>query len=305
LKISGFTFIRNAIRYDYPIREAILSILPLCDEVIVMLGNSDDGTRELLESIGDHRIKIFDSVWDDSLREGGRVLAVETDKALDKISPDSDWAIYIQGDEVLHEHGYEALRDAMTKYKDDKRVEGLLLRYHHFYGSYDYVGDSRRWYRNEIRVIKNDKSIRSYRDAQGFRKNGKKLWVKPVYAYVHHYGWVKPPEAMQAKQRAFHRLWHNDQWLDTNVPVADSFDYSGIDSLSLFKGTHPEVMKERIAKRNWKFSFDPLQKKFSIKNKLLYYLEQMIGWRPGEYKNYRVVKFKVQSSRFKVQGSKF
>lgn len=290
MKVSGFTFIRNAVRYDYPVKEAILSILPLCDEFIVMLGNSDDGTRELIESIADPRVKVYDSVWDDSLREGGKVLAVETDKAFDKVSEDSDWAFYIQGDEVFHEHGYEAVMDAMKKYKDSPEVEGLLLKYRHFYGSYDYVGDSRRWYRNEVRIIKNDKSIRSYKDAQGFKKNGKKLQVKKVYAYMHHYGWVKPPAAMQAKQLSFHKMWHNDEWVKENIPVADEFDYSNIDSLALFRGVHPEVMKERIAGKNWKFSFDPLSKKQSVWMRLLHLIEDVSGWRIGEWRNYKILK---------------
>ena len=40
MKVTGFTFIRNAVINDYPIAEAINSILPLCDEVVVALGNS-------------------------------------------------------------------------------------------------------------------------------------------------------------------------------------------------------------------------------------------------------------------------
>lgn len=32
--------------YDYPFREAIRSILPLCDEFVVAVGDSTDGTRE-------------------------------------------------------------------------------------------------------------------------------------------------------------------------------------------------------------------------------------------------------------------
>lgn len=290
MKISGFTFIRNAVKYDYPVKEAILSILPLCDEVIVMLGNSEDKTRELIESINDPRIKIFDSVWDESLREGGRVLAEETNKAFAKVAPDSDWAIYIQGDEVMHEHGYEAVMDAMKKHKDNKEVEGLLFNYRHFYGSYDYVGNSRRWYRKEIRVIRNDKSIISYKDAQGFKKHGKKLKVKPVYAFIHHYGWVKPPKTMQAKQESFHKLWHPDDWIKENVSKVTEFDYSEIDSLALFQGTHPEVMKARIAAKNWKFSFDPTKKKLPFFSRLLHALENFTGWRFGEWKNYRIVK---------------
>jgi hypothetical protein len=286
MRVSGFTIVRNAIKYDYPIKEAILSILPLCDEVIVAVGNSEDDTLGLIRSIPSNKIKIIETIWDDNLREGGKVLAAETNKALDEISKESDWAIYIQADEVMHEKYYDNILNAMLEYKDHHEVEGLLFKYLHFYGSYDYIGDSRKWYRNEIRIIKNDKHIRPYKDAQGFRKNNKKLRVKLIDAYIYHYGWVKPPEAQQAKQKTFNKLWHDDEWMKKNISSSNEFDYSQIDSLAHFTGSHPKIMEERIKSINWKFSFDPTQKKLSPKNYLLQKIEQLTGWRIGEYKNY-------------------
>jgi len=55
--VSGFTFVRNAIKFDYPIVESITSILDLCDEVVVMVGNSEDSTRELIQNINSDKIK--------------------------------------------------------------------------------------------------------------------------------------------------------------------------------------------------------------------------------------------------------
>jgi len=290
MKVSGFTIVRNAIKYDYPVVEAIKSILPLCDEVIVAVGNSEDNTRELISSIGSDKIKIIDTIWDDSLREGGKVLAAETQKAFNAISKDSDWGIYIQADEVMHEKYHENIRKAMQQWKDDERVEGLVFDYTHFYGSYDFIGDSRKWYRREVRVIKNDKQIYSFRDAQGFQKNGRPLKVKEANAFIFHYGWVKHPEFQQAKQESFNKLWHDDEWMKKNVRQVNEFDYSQIDSLKLFKGDHPTVIKERIEKQNWKFSFDPAKKKkITLRHRFLNFIEKLTGWRVGEYKNYRVV----------------
>src|ERR1051326_6036261 len=289
MKVSGFTFVRNAIKYDYPIVEAITSILPLCDEVIVAVGRSEDGTLELIKNISSPKIKIIETVWDDNLREGGKVLADETNKAFTAIAPDSDWCFYIQGDEVIHEKYLPAIKKAMLKWKDDQQVEGLLFNYKHFYGSYDYTGDARRWYRKEVRVIRNDKKISSYKDAQGFRKNGEKLKIKPVEAFVYHYGWVKPPQAQQEKQKNFNKLWHDDEWMKKNIADVNEFDYSQIDSLERFTGTHPQVMQERIKKMNWKFSFDPSRKKFPLKARMLYFIEKKFGWKIGEYKNYKVI----------------
>jgi hypothetical protein len=289
MKVSGFTIARNIIKYDYPIVEAISSILPLCDEVIVAVGKSEDDTLGLIRSINSPKIKIVETVWDENLREGGRVLADETNKAFAAIDPESDWCFYIQGDEVIHENYIPVIRSAMEKYKSDDKVEGLLFNYTHFYGSYDFVGDSRMWYRKEIRVIKNDKAISSYRDAQGFRKNGKKLNVKPIDASVYHYGWVKNPQAQQAKQQSFNKLWHDDEWMKKNVPDVNEFDYSQIDSVARFTGTHPKIMQPRISKMNWKFSFDPTKKKMSFKKRILHLIEKLTGWRVGEYKNYKVL----------------
>ncbi len=290
MKVSGFTFIRNAIKFDYPIVEAITSILPLCDEFVVMLGDSEDGTKKLLESINSSKIKIYESTWDENLREGGKILAVETNKALEKISPDSDWAFYIQGDELVHEKYLPAIKEAMQKWKDDKRVEGLLFNYAHFYGSYDYVGDSTQWYRREVRIIRPHAGIYSFRDAQGFQKKGRPLRVKNANAEVYHYGWVKPPSRQQEKQKYFHKLWHNDEWVKKNVADADEFDYSKIDSLNRFEGTHPAVMKKRIAEKNWKFNFDPRKKKLKFKSALKSGFEKIFGFRPGEYRNFRLLK---------------
>jgi glycosyltransferase involved in cell wall biosynthesis len=289
-RVSGVTIVRNAIKYDYPVVESIRSILPLVDEFIVAVGQSDDETVNIINDIRSPKIKIINTIWDESLREGGAVLADETNKALDAVSDESIWVIYLQADEVIHEDFHWRMRIEMQKWKDDFRVEGFLFNYLHFYGSYDYVADSRKWYRKEVRIIRNDKKIRSYKDAQGFRKDGNPLQVRQIEAWVYHYGWVKPPEFIRAKLNFFHTLWHDEEWMKKNIPSIDSFDYSGIDSLERFEGTHPVVMRHRIARQNWKFSFDPTKKRFSLINRILHRIEKKTGYRVGEYKNYKLIK---------------
>lgn len=290
MKVTGFTFIRNAIKYDYPVVEAITSILPLCDDFVVAVGNSEDATLDMIRNIAPGKIKIIETVWDDSLRTGGKVLADETDKAFRAIGADTDWCFYIQGDEVVHEKYHDAIREGMLRWKDDRKVDGLLFKYLHFYGSYDYVGTSSNWYPNEIRIVRNDKSIYSYRDAQGFRKgNDEKLRVKPLDAYVYHYGWVKEPAAMQRKQQVFHKLWHDDEWLEKNVAKTAEFDYaSHIDALELFRGTHPKVMQKRIADKNWKFDYDISFNRLSMKERLKKFAENKLGMKLS-YRNYKLV----------------
>ena len=292
MKISGFTIIRNAVLNDYPIVEAISSILPVVDEMIVSVGDSDDETAELIRGIRSDKIKIVSSSWDMNLREGGKVLAIETDKALQHVSPDADWAFYIQGDEVVHEKYHAIIRETAEKYKDDKQVDGLLFHYLHFYGTYDYVGDSRRWYSREVRIIRNDKSISAYLDAQGFRRNGQKLAVKPVNAYIYHYGWVKSPKKMFEKQRNVGHFWQ-DGFFEA-PPTIDKealFDFNNhYDSLQRFTGTHPAVMQKRVAGQNWNIELDTGRKQFSLKEKLLYWIEKKTGKRLFEFRNYKIIR---------------
>ena len=290
MKISGFTFIRNAVKFDYPVLESIQSILPVCDEVVIAAGNSDDDTLGLIQSINSSKIKIIQTVWDDSLREGGRVLAAETNKALAVISPDSDWAFYVQADEVFHENDLPKIIDAMKKYKDDKNVEGLLFDHINFYGSYDYTADSHKWHKKEVRIIRNDKNISSYKDAMSFRRNGEKLRVKYCGAMIYHYGWVKNPSVQQEKRIAFNKMWHDDQWVQQNIETVNEFDYSKIDVLSRFTGTHPSVMHERIRRMNWNFSFDPSKGAApSSRIKLINFIHKTTGWHIGEFKNYKLI----------------
>lgn len=269
MKVTGFTFIKNAVKFDYPIVEAINSILPICDDFVVAVGQSEDDTLNLIKSINPNKIKAIETIWDENLRSGGRVLAAETNKALKHIPSNSDWCFYIQGDEIVHEKYLDKIKDALERYKDDDRIDGLLFNYLHFYGSYDYVGAASHWYPNEIRIIKNDRSIYSFRDAQGFRKgDNKKLRVYPIDAYIYHYGWVRIPEAMQQKQEHFHKLYHDDKWIEENVVSAEAYDYEEkVKVLEKFTGTHPAVIKDRIEKMNWKFDHDISMNRKSFKDK--------------------------------------
>jgi hypothetical protein len=253
MKISGFSFVRNGTLYGYPFIESIQSILPLCDEFIIAVGKSEDDTLNKIRLIGDSRIRIIETVWDDSLRTGGQVLAQQTDIALRQTS--GDWAFYLQADEVVHEKDLDIIRAAATQYLNDPRVEGLLFDYNHFYG----------------------------------RVGQRKLRVKPVNASIYHYGWVKPPRIQQRKQRTFNRLWHSDAWIEEHVKPVDEFDYAAGGRLELFAGTHPRVMEKKVREEDWHFAYDDRRVKQSFKDRILDSIERRTGYRLAEYRNYVLI----------------
>ncbi len=290
MKISGFTIIKNAVLNDYPVIEAINSILPIVDEMIVLIGDSSDETEQLIRTIESPKIKIHHSVWDTEKYTGGTVLAAETNKALALTDPESDWAFYIQADEAVHEKYYNVIKAACEQYKDDEKVEGLLFNYLHFYGTYDYVGDSRKWYTKEVRIIKNNKSIQSYRDAQGFRVGERKIRVKQIAAYIHHYGWVRSAETMKAKNIHVAEVWHKGEALNQYKLADLSHNFENFDSLKLFTGTHPAVYQQRIKEKNWHLELDISNRNFSFKDRVMYYFEKLTGIRLFSFTNYIIIR---------------
>lgn len=290
MKISGFTIIKNALLNDYPIVEAIHSILPLVDEMIVLIGDCKDDTEQLIQSIQSPKIKIHHSIWDTVTYTHGDVLAAETNKAFELVDPTSTWALYIQGDEAIHEQYYESIRAACKQYQNDLKVEGLLFNYLHFYGTYDYVGDSRKWYSKEVRIIRNDKKIQSFRDAQGFRVGNRKLQVILIDAFIYHYGWVRSKETIIAKNTHVRAVWHTGEDIENYAATDLVYNFEDFDSLKLFNGTHPQVWQDRIRKKNWHHELDITKKHFSIKNRILYFIEKLTGRRLFSFTNYKIIR---------------
>lgn len=253
--ISGFTIARQAIAFGYPLQESLRSLLPLVDELIVNVGDADDGTWEAVQALGDTKIVAFRSEWDMSLRDG-RTLSAETNKALARCR--GEWAVYLQADEVLHEAELPALRHALDRYRDT-RVEALSLLYYHFYGSYGtYKDDPRHWYRRATRIVRTGIGMESVGDAAAFMVRDGMAWRRPrrrdLGSHVYHYGRVRPPEQMLRKQRSFERLYYDEAWIARHGLSADvdpSEVYADGRDLRVFTGTHPEVMHGRVEAQSW------------------------------------------------------
>jgi glycosyltransferase involved in cell wall biosynthesis len=274
MKVSGFTIVRNGLKYFYPFVEAINSILPLCDEFIVNVGDSDDNTFEAVQNINSDKIKIFRRQWDMSLREEGKVLSVETNFAMKQCS--GDWLFYIQADELLHEKYFEVVKKEMKENFSNENIEGLQFRYKHFYGSYDYVQDNyRNWYVKETRIVKNRSNIISWGDAMGFRHpDGSDLKVKKIKADIYHYGWVKPPEKMSLKRVDFHKLYFTD--FEAEQFASSMVTYDDLGNLKKFEGTHPAVLKERIKAANFHFDAQIEKQKPVWIRKILIFLHPVL-----------------------------
>ena len=283
MRIVGCSLVASAVRLDFPILEALGSILSLCDEVIVNVGPSDDGTLDLIRGMHEPRLRVVEGRWD--LSQGSAVLAVESQRALDLAR--GDWAIYIQADEVLHEDGVGLLRAAMEGASADPRVEGLLVDFVHFYGTPEWTGASRAWYRREVRVIRPGREIHSRGDAQGFRvgPDDRKVRARSSGAAYFHYGWARPLDALRLKQQTDDQLYHGGAGKRASLGERLPRDVG----LARFAGRHPARMEPWIAARRARMTpgFAPRRwdaRRLSLLASLA--LERLTGWRPFEYRNY-------------------
>jgi glycosyltransferase involved in cell wall biosynthesis len=296
MKISGFTYVRNGFTFGYPFLVSIQSVLPLVDELIVVVGDSTDGTREAIEGLGSPKIRIIDTVWDEEFRISGKIFAQQANIGLDHTS--GDWAFHVQVDEVFHEAEYEEIRRAIRLADSREEIDGVLFPFYHFWGDYQHIRHTRNTHRYEIRAFKRRGCVRSYKDSQGFRKytsvadyqaaaKGTKLNVIKTTAHVYHYSFTRHPSLMKKKANYFNRFWHDDKWIEKNTNMVD-FDFNDVDKLDFFEGTHPACMRETIAQKNWPFEYEPARSNMTLKGKILYALEKWLGYRFFEYKNYKL-----------------
>jgi glycosyltransferase involved in cell wall biosynthesis len=301
MKVSAFTYVRNGITLGYPFVEAIKSVLPIVDECIVVIGDSSDGTREAVEALLDEKIIIIDTIWDEQLRTGGKVFAIQANTGMENASKEADWLFHIQADEVIHENDLETIRRGMEENLHRKEVDGLLLNFIHFYGDYHHYCPSRRFHQREIRIVRNDPHIRSYKDSMGFRKykdpidtdkeKGNKLKAVQIDASVYHYSWARPPKKQKAKQFEFSkRYFEADDFIsEINKKHAQEYNYCEYDYLNKFTGTHPSVMLPIVQSQDWQFEYIPEKNNMSFKEKVMRILEKITGKQFFIYKNYKMI----------------
>jgi hypothetical protein len=253
MKVSGFTFLRNGTMLGYPYVESLKSLLMVCDEVVVAIGQSEDDTLERVRAINDPRIRIIETVWNEGMAQRGYVYAQQ--KMIAQFNCTGDWAFYLEGDEVIHENDVAHIRAVMEKHLNNPNVEAIAFDYHHFYGCPDLVAKSPAWYRQAPRIIRN--TIRSWAPDGLFwvvmDKNKKGRYPRAALAGcpIYHYGHVRSAAKMQEKNRQVAKYW-------SHAPKAH--DYSQIDAaiLQRFEGTHPQIAQQWLNEyAESQFSADP------------------------------------------------
>ena len=286
MKVSAFTFIKNGQVLGYPFLQSIKSVLPIVDEFVINVGESEDDTLALIESISSAKIRIIYSKWNNSMQDRGFVYGQQ--KMIAQYNCTGDWAFYVEGDEVYHENELEKIRESMKINLNDQNVEALVFDFFHFYGNSNSYINSPGWYRSEARIIRN--SIRSYAPDGLFwlvldsNKEGRYPKARHTGAICYHYGWVRSEEQMNLKSKKVKKYWGENY---------EKIDYSQMDQsiIKEFKGTHPAIIKNWLPKETGIFKTNANYKltKKQKKHRLMIKLENFFGVELSK-KHYKLIR---------------
>lgn len=283
MSISCFSFIRDGVRLGYPFEESIRSALPLCDEFVIAVGHSDDGTLERLQAMNEPRLRLIPTQWNEACRTHGFVYGHQ--KMIAQFNCSGAWAFYLEGDEILHEADLATIRAATEHYQEDREVEALVFDYFHFYGDAQHVHLPPATYRRAARIIRND--VRSIapdglywaviKDQTWYGSRNKRRTRYPrsaaVNVPIYHYGNARHARYLLAKAETGNQYWEKDVFYG----VYGDVDHQAI---APFTGEHPSVVRAWLQTHaNPSFTINPGYRVSSRerKHRILRRLESRFG----------------------------
>jgi len=160
IKLSCIMLARNLISQGYPFVEAILSVIPYCEEMIICEGYSDDGTYEVLKKLGkvyEDKIIIKRKKWEGK-KDLGEVFAQILNEAIEESS--GDYILKLDPDHVFSRDTMATLLFLAKMYP---KVKIFLLPYLYFVGNW--IIKPELW---AATLSKNDEYIKLGGDSGGF-----------------------------------------------------------------------------------------------------------------------------------------
>ena len=113
--ISGCTIVRNTAKLNYPLEASIETYLPVCDEIVVAYDpHSEDDTENVVKDLAQKwpKIRLLASPWNTNNHVDGTEITIQSNLAVQACK--SDWILYVQADEAIHENDYAAIHQIVS-----------------------------------------------------------------------------------------------------------------------------------------------------------------------------------------------
>jgi len=266
--LTGHLIIRNGNYYDYCWKQAVASIIDVCDEFVILEAYSDkDNTYEECLALGEKyapKLRVIRGEWEGNEPKGYefRRLARLTNQCIENCNTRWNWQV--QGDESYHEYGMEAVRrvvEGKTRFGD--KPKAAMFRFTHLVGNpwtqFPFV------YQASVRMAQTFSTWRS--DNDGWRMHYSdpedNYVIHMEYPMCFHYGKLGHPFKKLMKERDFQELFQAEGFPDPRVlemaKKGNGIDYAYLfeDTMKKglfmpFEGAHPAVMTDWLdAHQEW------------------------------------------------------
>ena len=253
MKLSIYTFARDALYLDFHLVDMLKHHLPLADEIIVDEGYSTDGTYEAIKDI-DPKIRIFRNEWD---RSDPKTWSIKYRNRA-RMNCTGDWCIMLDADEFIPEWEFDRLRALL----ESAHQPVVRMKYLNFYGNYKVFNarpEKFGWPVWKCAIHRNLPEIAAWGDGANVRFGDKgDVHDKEYYAHsgiiVHHFGTVRHAARLRQKwrnqeMRNRHGSDKKPRWDRTPGLLFDAFPHRWDDShfmedLQLYEGPYVQAVRD-------------------------------------------------------------
>lgn len=254
MTLGGNVSIRNGIELDYCFEEAIESLLPVCDEVVVCDGESTDGTWEfLLEWVKrEPKLKLCAYPWPNP--KGNIAFWVDwLNYTREHIK--SDFHIQLDADEILSESSYAEI-EKFKQRPADTRMSLWCHRYNFWRDACHLIPHGVTLSHRVCRVAPTNVWLPS--DGPEVRGGAAIGMAVNSNIEIFHYGFLRRRDAYFRKSRQLHGFFFNTY--DQRLVDAEAKDGNWMEKIENvewinrvipFKGKHPVVIQPWLKKHGY------------------------------------------------------
>lgn len=251
--LGGAVCIRNGDLLDFPWRQCVQSLLPVCDEVVLCVGSrSTDNTEEDAREWASREGKIKLCIWDWPDPKGDPDFWVKwLNYAREHIT--CDYHLQLDADEILHEDSYDEVR-RFIQFTPGRSA--VFTRYNFWKDHKHTIPDGHCLGKYVIRLA----PAHVWLASDGCHPMGNEAVSisTRTSAQIFHYGFIRKRDAFFKKERLLQNYFFNSY--DPRLESAEKEHGNWMQAYGMpdwvhqldeYHGTHPAVIKPWLKERGY------------------------------------------------------